>query len=320
MTRVLITGGAGYVGSHIAVSLKEQRHDVFVIDDLSHGHRDAVCDGIEFMEGDVTASGMLRSAVLDWRAQAIIHCAARIDVAESMAVPERYYETNVVGMVRVAEVASSEKLPVVFSSTAAVYGRAKSVPIPIEHPCQPENAYGHSKLMSERILAECGSASRFSYAILRYFNAAGADSRHGLRERHSPETHLIPRAIAAAQTGEPLVMFGDDWETKDGTCIRDYVHVMDLADAHALALRKVETGTSFTVNLGAGQGATVREVLAAVSAVVGRSVPVRVAGRRPGDVEALVADIAAARNLLNWSPKRSTLERIATDAFEASAV
>ncbi len=287
-----------------------------MLDDLSNGHADAIA-GVPFEAGDVTAPGTLADLVRRIDARAILHFAARIQVGESVARPDLYYGTNVGGMLRVAEVASQARIPVVLSSTAAVYGVPVELPIPVSHPCRPESPYGWSKLMSERMLADCARAAGFPYAVLRYFNAAGADVEAGLRERHAPETHLVPLAIEAALgNGRALKLFGSDWPTVDGTCLRDYVHVMDLADAHLKALDRLVGGTpAITVNLGGGRGTTVREVIDAVARAVGRPVPTEIGPRRAGDVASLVADVSEARNLLGWSPtRRSEIGQVVEDA------
>jgi len=331
---LLVTGGAGYVGSHVVAALVRDGRRVLVVDDLSNGHAEALPGAVELERADVTASGILPQLAAKFGARAILHFAARIQVGESVARPDLYYATNVGGMLRVIEAASAGRLPVVFSSTAAVYGEPDVTPIPVEHPCRPQNPYGRSKWIGEQMLADAGRAARFGWAALRYFNAAGAEP--GLFERHHPETHLIPLAIAAARgSGAALELYGDDWPTPDGTCVRDYVHVADLADAHLRALDLLLGGASapaadsrapaaderapaHLVNLGAGRGVTVREVLAAVERAVGRPVPHRVAPRRPGDVAALVADVTRARDVLGWQPRRSSIDEIVVDAVRSS--
>jgi UDP-glucose-4-epimerase GalE len=312
--RVLVTGGAGYIGSHAVRALLHAGHDVEILDDLSSGHADTVPPGVKLHKGDVTAHGVLAGAAE--RAQAILHFAARIQVGESVARPELYWSTNVGGMLRVIEVASARKIPVVFSSTAAVYGEPEKAPIPVDHPCRPANPYGLSKWIGEQMLREAGRAHGFGAACLRYFNAAGCDVAAGLAERHDPETHLIPLAIGAALgTHKPLGLFGDDWPTPDGTCVRDYVHVMDLADAHVRALAHVAKGGFVTANLGGGRGTSVREVIQAVERASGRAVPHTIAPRRAGDVAVLVADVTVARNLLGWTPEKASVDQIVQDAL-----
>jgi UDP-glucose-4-epimerase GalE len=317
--RIIVTGGAGYIGSHVAFALARAGHTLLVLDDLSSGHREQLAPGAELAELDVTAPGALEGCVRRFGAEAILHFAARIQVGESVARPDLYYATNVGGMVRVIEAASAARIPVIFSSTAAVYGEPRVNPIPVDHPCAPENPYGRSKLIGEQMLADAGAAAGFGWMALRYFNAAGADVDAGLGERHEPETHLIPLALdAALGTRPPLQLFGDDWPTPDGTCVRDYIHVIDLADAHVRALERLVAGApSGAVNLGTGAGATVRQVLAAVERATGRAVPHTVAPRRAGDVASLVADPGRAFELLGWRPRCSALERIVADAAAA---
>jgi UDP-glucose 4-epimerase len=312
--RVLVTGGAGYIGSHAVRALLHAGHEVHILDDLSSGHADTVPAGVELSRGDVTQPGVLFAAAA--RCDAILHFAARIQVGESVTRPELYWSTNVGGMLRVIETASARRLPVVFSSTAAVYGEPERTPIPVDHPCRPANPYGLSKWIGEQMLREASRAHGFGAACLRYFNAAGADVAAGLGERHDPETHLIPLALGAAlRRAKPLRVFGDDWPTPDGTCLRDYVHVIDLADAHVRALDRASRGGFVTANLGGGRGTSVREVLDAVARAVGRDVPHEVAPRRDGDVAALVADISVARAELGWTPKRPSVDEIVADAL-----
>lgn len=317
--KVLVTGGAGYIGSHVVLGLRRAAHEVLVVDDLSGGHADALPSDVRLERADVTEAGTLTRIAATFRPDGVVHLAAKIQVGESVARPDSYYATNVGASLRLIEVASRLRVPVVFSSTAAVYGTPTISPIPIEHACAPENPYGRSKLMCEQILRDCAAAVDFRCAVLRYFNVAGAAVDAGLSERHDPETHLIPLAIAAAiERDRPLAVFGDDWPTRDGTCVRDYVHVVDLAAAHVTALeRLVDGAASFVANLGGGVGVTVREVMLAVERVVGRPVPHAVAPRRPGDVAELVADIASARALLGWEPSRSSIDRIVDDALRS---
>jgi UDP-arabinose 4-epimerase len=319
--RVIVTGGVGYIGSHVALALIRAQHQVLVIDDLSSGHIEHLVPGATLERADVTASSVLSDAVRRFGAEAIVHLAGRIQVGESVVRPDLYYATNVGGMVRVIEVAIASRIPVIFSSTAAVYGEPETTPIPVDHPCRPANPYGRSKWIGELMLADAARAAGFGWMALRYFNAAGAAVEAGLGERHAPETHLIPLTIDAAHgAGPPLQLFGDDWPTPDGTCVRDYIHVTDLADAHLRALERLAAGAaSGVLNLGTGHGATVRQVIAAVERCVGRPVPHTIAPRRAGDVTALVADPQRALAVLGWKPRRSTLDQIVADAVAARA-
>jgi UDP-glucose-4-epimerase GalE len=312
--RVVVTGGAGYIGSHVVRALLRAGHQPFVLDDLSNGHEDALA-GVPLTVGDVTAPGTLAGLVREVKGEAILHFAALMQVGESVQKPALYYHVNVGGMLRVAETATELKIPVVLSSTAAVYGEPVQLPIPTTHPCKPENPYGWSKLISERILGDSAGAAGFPYAVLRYFNAAGADVEAGLRERHSPETHLVPLVIEAALGKRTLKIYGTDWPTSDGTCLRDYVHVIDLADAHLKALEKLASGVpAITANLGGGKGTTVRQVIDAVAAVMDKKVPFENAPRRAGDVASLVADTSEAERLLGWTPRKSDIRQIVEDA------
>jgi UDP-arabinose 4-epimerase len=251
-------------------------------------------------------------------AHAVLHFAARIQVGESVAKPELYYGTNTGGMVRVAEAARASGAKVIFSSTAAVYGTPETTPIPVDHHLRPESPYGRSKLFAEQVLADSARAHGFTYAILRYFNAAGARADAGLGEWHTPESHLVPLAIAAAHGGATLSIFGDDWPTPDGSCLRDYVHVDDLAEAHVRALEQLlGGGASMTLNLGSGRASSVMEVVSAVQHATGHTVPISVAPRRPGDVSTLVADVSESKRRLDWEPTRSKLDRIVSDAVVA---
>ena len=287
-----------------------------IVDDLSNGHVELVPAGARLERADVTTQGLLRALVDRESVQAILHFVARAMVGESVARPDLYYETNLNATLRVCEAAAARRIPIVFSSSCSIFGEPKTLPITSDQACAPQSPYGASKWMCERIIADHAKAFGFDFAALRYFNAAGADAAAHLFERHSPESHLIPLAIDAARGASgPLQVFGTDWPTRDGTCVRDYVHVIDLADAHVRALdHLLARGGSLRVNLGAGQGTSVKEVLDAVARAVGRPVPHTLAPRRPGDVAELVADISAARAQLDWQPHFSDIDRIVRDA------
>lgn len=317
--RVLVTGGAGYVGSHMVATLLAASHDVVVLDDLSTGHRDAVGAGAELVEGDVGDTALVAALLRDRRIDAVCHFAAKIRVEESVSAPRLYWQGNVVRTLALLEAVLDAPTPpaLVFSSTAAVYGTPDEVPIDEEHPKRPESPYGETKLAVERALESYGRAHGVRWAALRYFNAAGADAGAGLGERHEPETHLIPIVLDVALGARPsLAIYGTAWPTPDGTCIRDYVHVLDLADAHLAALHHlVRGGTSGAFNLGTGRGRSVREVVHAVERVTGRAVKVTEAPPRAGDPAELVAKVERAERVLGWKARRTELDAIVADAW-----
>jgi UDP-glucose 4-epimerase len=312
--RVLVTGGAGYIGSVVAERLLQEGHETTVVDDLSEGHRSAVPDGARFVEADLRDRAALSRALSGGSFDAILHLAASCLVGESMQDPGKYFENNVAAGVNLLEVA----LPlgadrIVFSSTAATYGDPGISPIPEGSPTDPTNPYGESKLQFERVLAWYGRVRGLRWIALRYFNAAGASEERG--EDHEPETHLIPLVLRAAVDGTEVPIFGDDYPTPDGTCVRDYIHILDLADAHLDALRAMERGASGPFNLGNGAGYSVREVIRIAEEVTGRPIRARVVGRRPGDPPTLVASSERARRILGWSPRRGDLREIVASAW-----
>lgn len=325
MSTVLVAGGAGYVGSHAVKALAEAGYDVVVYDDLSAGHREAVeaiaaahpDRRVRLVEGDIGDTRRVAAALRDSGAAAVMHFAARLLVGESVARPLDYYRANVTGTLSVlTAMAEAGVSRFVFSSTAATFGEPERVPIDETHVQRPINAYGETKLAVERALPHIERAHGIRWIVLRYFNASGADPDGLIGEDHEPEEHLLPRAIAAAGGGAPLTVFGDDYPTPDGTCVRDFVHVSDLADAHLLALSRLENGGgSSAYNLGNGDGRSVREVLNAVEAVMGRPVPHTMGARRPGDPARLVASSAKARTELGWTPRRERLETIVETAW-----
>ena len=317
--KVLVTGGAGYVGSHMVKTLLDASHDVVVLDDLSTGHRDAVSPKARFVQGDVGATQEIAALLRDERVDAVCHFAAKIRVEESVSAPRLYYQGNLVRTLALLEAVLDSHSPpaVVFSSTAAVYGTPEEVPIDEYHPKRPESPYGETKLAVERALEAYGRAYGLRWTALRYFNASGADAEAGLGERHDPETHLIPIILDVAAGARPSVsIFGTNWPTPDGTCVRDYVHVRDLCDAHLAALEHLARGgASGAFNLGTGKGKSVREVVDAVSRVTGRPVPVIEAPPRPGDPAELVAKVERAEKVLGWKAKRTELDSIVKDAW-----
>lgn len=311
---ILVTGGAGYIGSHAAATIEESGHAAIIYDNLSAGHRWAV-GSKTLIEADLADKLSIRLAIEQYVVEAVIHFAAHTYVGESVADPRKYFQNNVVNTLNLLGVMLGLGVKyVVYSSTCATYGIPESLPISEEHPQRPVNPYGESKLFIERALHWYEKAYGLRWVALRYFNAAGASGQLG--ECHDPETHLIPLAISAALTGVPLSVFGTDYPTEDGTAVRDYIHVDDLAAAHLLALDYLlKQGTSRAFNLGTGQGHSVREVLEMVEQVSKIAVPHRAAERRPGDPPVLVADSRVAKELLSWTPQRSSLREIVESAW-----
>ncbi len=313
---MLVTGGAGYIGSHAAKALGRAGYRVVVYDNLVAGHREAVRYG-ELVEGDITDVAAVRSALRRHDVFAVMHFAAFLDVGESVREPARYYRNNVVGALGVLEAMAAESVAhFVFSSTCATYGEPIETPIVETHPQRPINSYGETKLAVERALPHFEHAHGLRSVVLRYFNASGADPDGEIGEDHAPEIHLIPRAIEAATGGAGLQVFGDDYPTPDGTCLRDYVHVSDLGDAHVKALEAVvETGRSNAYNLGTGRPHSVREVIDAVSRTSGRPVPWTLAPRRAGDPAVLYAAAKKAQTELGWTPRFPDLESVVRTAW-----
>jgi UDP-arabinose 4-epimerase len=318
MTRtVFVTGGAGYVGSHCCKAFAEAGWNVVVYDNLSRGWADFVQWG-PLVRGDILDAGHLARAMRDAKPDAVAHFAALAYVGESVERPADYYRTNTAGALNVLDAMRAADVGrIVFSSTCATYGVPQRSPIDETHPQQPINPYGWSKLFTERMLADHDAAHGTRHVALRYFNAAGADPEGRLGERHEPETHVIPLAIrGAVQSGYRFTIHGTDYDTRDGTAVRDYIHVADLADAHLRALDHLcRGGTSEAINLGTGRGTTVAEVADAVQAAAGRPLPRTHGPRRAGDPPALVADAGKAARLLGWVPRRSDIGTIVGDAW-----
>jgi UDP-glucose-4-epimerase GalE len=313
---VLVTGGAGYIGSHAAKALHRAGYRVVVYDNLVAGHRAAVRYG-DFVEGDISDVQAVREALRRHEIFAVMHFAAFLDVGESVREPALYYRNNVGGALSVLEAMAIESVGhFVFSSSCATYGEPVETPIVESHPQRPINSYGETKLAVERALPHFERAHGMHWVSLRYFNAAGADPDAEIGEDHSPEIHLIPRAFGAAAGGSELQVFGDDYPTPDGTCLRDYVHVSDLADAHVRALEAIaDTGKSGAYNLGTGHPHSVREVIDAVQRVTGRTVPSTLGPRRPGDPAVLYAAPQKARTELRWTPRFADLDSIVGTAW-----
>jgi UDP-glucose 4-epimerase len=319
MTTILVTGGAGYVGSVSSASLLDAGHDVVVLDDLTTGHRGAVPEGARLVVGTYTDQIAVKGLLETERIEAILHCAARSLVGESIRDPARYFGDNVAGGVALLDAARAAGVGrLVFSSTAAVYGIPQATPIAEDAPLDPINPYGESKRAFESALAWYGRAYGLRSISLRYFNVAGATDALG--EDHEPETHLIPTVLRAAEGRSELTIYGDDYPTADGTCIRDYIHVADLADAHLRAIEATHPGDARTAepvvcNLGNADGFSVREVVAAAESVVGAAIPFRVGPRRDGDPPVLVARASRAAELLGWRPARPSLQEMVASAW-----
>jgi UDP-arabinose 4-epimerase len=314
---ILVTGGAGYIGSHTAKALAQAGLQPVVIDNLERGHRAAVQWG-PLIEAEIGDRSALEKVFREHAIDAVLHFAAFAYVGESMQQPELYFHNNVVKTLNLLDaMRASEVRTIVFSSTCASYGNPIAIPISEDHPQNPVNPYGESKVMVERLLRWFGVVHGLQWTALRYFNAAGADPDGQLGEDHDPEPHLIPVAISAAMgRTKALEIYGTDYDTPDGTAIRDYLHVSDLGTAHVAALRYLQQGGESTAfNLGTGRGHTVREVIAMVEHVSGRKVPAREVGRRAGDPPALVADASKAARLLHWTPCHSTLQEIVRTAW-----
>jgi UDP-glucose-4-epimerase GalE len=313
---VLVTGGAGYVGSHAAKALRRAGHEVVIYDNLSAGHRAAAL-GAPLIEGDIADHDRVRAAIRDSRASAVMHFAAWLSVADSVRDPGGYYQNNVVGALATLNAMAAENCRLfVFSSTCAVYGEPAETPIRETHPTVPINAYGQTKLAVEHALPHFERAYGIRSIRLRYFNAAGADPDGELGEDHSPEIHVIPRAFEAASGGRPIEIFGEDYPTPDGTCLRDYIHVTDLADAHVRSLVRLQQGgPSATYNLGTERASSVKDVIASVERVTGRTVVRQSGPRRPGDPATLYASAQLIRQEMGWIPRYSHLDTIVGDAW-----
>lgn len=314
---ILVVGGAGYIGSHMVKNLDRAGFAVTTLDNLSNGHRDAVVGG-RFIEGDLADTGLLDQVFADGGFDGVMHFASFIQVGESVQMPANYYRNNVVNTLNLLDAMRTYGVKAfIFSSTAAIFGEPQYLPIDEAHPKQPINPYGRGKWMVEQILADYDNAYGLKSICLRYFNAAGADPDGQLGERHEPETHLIPLVLqAATRRRSHISVFGDDYDTPDGTCIRDYIHVNDLCEVHLLALERLLAGAaSAAYNLGNGNGFSVREVIDTAATVSGCKIPVRVSERRVGDPARLVADSASAQQNLGWRPRYAELATIVEHAW-----
>ena len=317
MSTILVTGGAGYIGSHVVKELHRQGHQPIIYDNLQTGHQKAV-KGAPFIEGDLSDQARLSEIFHSYNIEAVMHFAADCLVGESVEDPLKYFNNNVRNSLQLLEILEENNIiKFVFSSSAAVYGEPKKIPIPEDHPCIPTNPYGETKWIFEKVLEDFRNLGKLHYISLRYFNAAGADPGGELGEDHSPETHLIPLVLKAALNGGSVPIYGTDYDTPDGTCIRDYIHVTDLAQAHVLALNKLERGeVSGIYNLGNGNGYSVREVVETAKKVTGKNIVAVESSRRPGDPARLVASSEKIRKDLGWVPRFPDLETIIETAWK----
>ncbi len=313
---VLVVGGAGYIGSHAVRMLGQAGHEVWVYDNVSRGHREAVPTG-KLIVGEVADRAKLVASMRDKRIDAVMHFAAFALVNESVTDPSLYYRNNVIAALELLDaMREANVMRIVFSSTTATYGEPAIVPIPETTPQQPINPYGFTKLVIEQALADYAAAYGLAYAALRYFNAAGADPSGEIGEDHEPESHLIPIVLQVALgQRENITVYGDDYPTPDGTCIRDYVHVCDLADAHLRALVRLEAGKGICLNLGTGRGTSVREIIEACRTVTGHPIPEVMGSRRAGDPPELIADARRAKAELGWVPKYQEVQSIVETAW-----
>ncbi len=314
---ILVIGGAGYIGSHMVLDLLRADYPVVVLDNLSRGHRELVPGG-EFVTGDMGNAQDLRRVFNQYPIKAVMHFAAHSLVGESVEQPLVYYQNNVANSITLLEeMVAANIRHFIFSSTAAVYGEPVQTPIDEDHPCNPTNPYGATKLAVERLLADVGQAADLTWSILRYFNAAGADQSGDVGERHQPETHLIPLVLQVA-TGErtSISIFGDDYPTPDGTCLRDYVHVSDLTQAHLLALEHLLAGGgNSTYNLGNSTGYSVKQIIETARQITGHPIPARIEARRAGDPAVLIADSGNIRRQLGWQPAHEDVSEIIRTAW-----
>jgi UDP-glucose 4-epimerase len=317
--RILVTGGAGYIGSHVVAALGEEGYSVLTYDNLATGHRDAVLAG-ELVVGDLADTPLLEKTLRDFRPAAVMHFAAFIEVGESVRAPLKYYQNNAANTVNLLSAMERKGVGAfIFSSTAAVYGNPAVSPITESSPVDPINPYGRAKAFVERVLQDASAGGGLRYVSLRYFNAAGADPRGRLGERHDPESHLIPLALkTAAGKRKYLSVFGNDYPTPDGTCIRDFIHVADLSAAHVLSLRHLldSKGDSDVFNCGYGHGHSVREVIETARQVTGKAIREENMPRRPGDPSLLVADSSRLKRVLGWQPHHDDLEFIISTAWD----
>jgi len=316
--KILVTGGAGYIGSFMVRRLLENSDTVVILDSLEKGYDQTIPSDVTLEKGSLLNKDFLSDLLRRHKFDAIIHFAAYISMKESMEDPYKYFENNTYGALNIIEQARVHDIKkFVFSSTAGVYGNPQEVPIPENHPKNPTNSYGESKLMTEHILEWYKTIFGFNYVVLRYFNASGAALDGSMGEMHDPETHIIPNAIQAVLENRDFTLFGDDYETPDGSCVRDYIHVLDLVEAHVLALKFLEKEHGgFTYNVGTGHGYSNKEIVEMVKKISERELKIKIEDRRPGDAAILVADATKIKSELNFSPKYSDLETIVRSAWK----
>ncbi|WAA09273.1 UDP-glucose 4-epimerase GalE [Fervidibacillus albus] len=315
---ILVLGGAGYIGSHAVYQLIDQGFEVCVVDNLQTGHRDALHPKAKFYEGDIRDRQFMKRVFSNESIDGVMHFAANSLVGESMEKPLKYYDNNVYGtQVLLETMVEFGVRNIVFSSTAATYGEPERVPITENMPTNPTNTYGETKLAMEKMMKWCEKAFDLNYVSLRYFNVAGARSTGEIGEDHHPETHLIPIVLQTALgKREYITIFGEDYPTKDGTCIRDYIHVEDLIDAHILAMRYLQQGGKSDVfNLGSNQGFSVKEIIDTARKVTEKEIPSKIGNRRPGDPSTLIASSEKAKRILGWKPRKTNIEQIMKDAW-----
>lgn len=314
----MVTGGAGYIGSFMTRRLLEKGHEVIVFDSLERGSRNAVPSEAQFIQGNIGDREILQQTFSDNQIDGVIHFAGFISMKESMENPSMYFENNTYkSLILLEEMQKKNIKNIIFSSTAGVYGNPSEVPIPEDHPKNPTNPYGESKLMFEKVLAWFNKIYSTNYVVLRYFNACGAslDGQYG--EAHNPETHIIPSAMRAVLEGRPFELFGTDYETVDGTCVRDYIHVLDLVEAHILSLEKImENPGGYTYNVGTGHGYSNRQVIEAIGRIAERDIEITEKERRPGDAGELVADVSRINSELQFRPQYSDIDTIVSSAWK----
>ncbi|MCL4418694.1 UDP-glucose 4-epimerase GalE [Patescibacteria group bacterium] len=316
--KILVTGGAGYIGSFMVKRLQENGDDIVVIDSLERGHREVIDSRVKFYQGNLLDRNFVSKVFSENKFDAVIHFAGFISMEESVRNPYLYFQNNVFSSLNLMEeMVRTKKDNFIFSSTAGVYGNPVKVPIPEDHPTNPTNPYGESKLTVEKILSWYNKAYGLSFVSLRYFNAAGASLDSSMGENHEPETHIIPLAIKAALENSEFILYGNDYDTSDGTCIRDYIHVIDLVESHLLALEKLHQDSGgYTYNVGTGLGYSNKEVLEMVKKISGTDFKVKISTKRPGDAGNLTADSSKIRSELSFEPKYSDLETIVKTAWQ----